>query len=216
MLLAPVAAQQPATQTLVPAGASNITDPASYGLGYDIGMNISGGGLTAEDINRADLLAGIFDALSKKDPAVDGQAIQAAMEQLLQRILARKTAAANQFLAENKKKDGVQVTDSGLQYQVIKQGNGASPNVASKVTVHYEGRLINGEVFDSSIQRGEPATFGVSQVIPGWTEALLRMKVGDKWRLFIPPNLAYGERGSPPVIGPNETLIFDVELLQVQ
>ncbi|MEZ6078433.1 MAG: FKBP-type peptidyl-prolyl cis-trans isomerase [Pirellulaceae bacterium] len=110
----------------------------------------------------------------------------------------------------------MQVTESGLQYQVIKSGSGASPTAESKVSVHYEGKLVSGDIFDSSIQRGEPAAFGVSQVIPGWTEALLRMKVGDKWKLFIPPNLAYGDRGSPPVIGPNEALIFEVELLEVR
>ncbi|GIX00958.1 MAG: peptidyl-prolyl cis-trans isomerase [Pirellulaceae bacterium] len=206
-------------QQAVPGAAqpapTKVSDPASYGIGYDIGQNIASGGLTAADLNTSDLVAGIVDAVSQKEPAVSPEVVQQAMEQLLQKILARKNAAATKFLEENKKKDGVQVTDSGLQYQVLKQGNGASPNVTSRVTVHYEGRLTNGEVFDSSIQRGQPATFGVSQVIPGWTEALLRMKVGDKWRLVIPPNLAYGERGSPPVIGPNEPLIFDVELLQV-
>ena len=124
--------------------------------------------------------------------------------------------AGRAFLAENGQRPGIITTESGLQYQVIKSGSGASPTAESKVSVHYEGKLVNGDIFDSSIQRGEPAAFGVSQVIPGWTEALLRMKVGDKWKLFIPPNLAYGDRGSPPVIGPNEALIFEVELLEVQ
>ena len=99
---------------------------------------------------------------------------------------------------------------------MISQGTGATPTASSQVTVHYEGKLTNGQVFDSSIKRGQPATFGVSQVIPGWTEALLRMKVGDKWQLVIPSNLAYGPQGSPPRIGPNEILIFDVELLEVK
>ena len=138
------------------------------------------------------------------------------MTALSKKVSERRKKVATDFLEENKKKEGVQVTDSGLQYQVIKAGKGAVPDANSNVSVHYEGKLINGEIFDSSIQRGEPASFGVSQVIPGWTEALLRMKVGDKWKLFIPPALAYGERGSPPVIGPNEALIFEVELLEVK
>lgn len=197
------------------AGAP-VSDAASYGLGYDIGMNIAGNGLTSEDVTQADLMAGLLDALAGKEPAVQAEMVQAAMQALVKKVSDRRKAIATKFLEENKKKDGVQVTDSGLQYQVVKSGNGAVPKADSKVSVHYEGKLVNGEIFDSSLQRGEPATFGVSQVIPGWTEALLRMKVGDKWKLFIPAELAYGERGSPPVIGPNETLIFDVELLEVQ
>ena len=193
-----------------------VGDPASYGLGYEIGMNIAGNGLTADDIARDDMMAGLLDALAGKDPAINTEVVQEAMKALAMKVSDRRKAIATKFLDENKKKEGVQVTESGLQYQVIKAGTGASPTAESKVSVHYEGKLVNDEIFDSSIQRGEPATFGVSQVIPGWTEALLRMKVGDKWKLFIPPNLAYGDRGSPPVIGPNEALIFEVELLEVQ
>ena len=213
-----VVAQQ-TTQLADPlaAGAgAKVSDVASYGIGYDIGMNISGNGLEAGDVTQADLIAGIMDALAGKDPAVQAEAVQTAMSALGEKIRTRRKEAANKFLQENKKKEGVQTTASGLQYQVVKSGSGATPTADSTVSVHYEGKLINGEVFDSSIQRGEPTSFGVSQVIPGWTEALLRMKVGDKWKLFIPAELAYGERGSPPVIGPNETLIFDVELLEVK
>lgn len=196
--------------------AGNAGDAASYGLGYDIGMNIAGNGLVADDIVRDDMMAGLLDALAGKDPVIKAEVVQVAMQALAKKVSERRKAVATKFLEENKKKEGVQVTESGLQYQVIKAGTGASPTAESKVSVHYEGKLVNGEIFDSSIQRGEPASFGVSQVIPGWTEALLRMKVGDKWKLFIPPNLAYGDRGSPPVIGPNEALIFEVELLEVQ
>jgi FKBP-type peptidyl-prolyl cis-trans isomerase FklB len=198
------------------ASDSGDRDAGSYGIGYDIGMNLSGGGITTEDIKPEDLIAGMLDALAGEDPAIEEDLVRAAMQKLGEKISARKKASAGKFLEENKKKEGVQVTDSGLQYKVLKSGNGATPTADSTVSVHYEGTLPNGEVFDSSIERGQPATFGVSQVIPGWTEALMRMKVGDKWQLVIPPELAYGERGSPPRIGPNETLVFEVELLEIQ
>jgi FKBP-type peptidyl-prolyl cis-trans isomerase FklB len=213
LALATTATQLKATQD---SAAGQVGDAASYGLGYDIGMNIAGNGLLAEDIARDDIMAGLLDALAGKDPAISAEVVQEAMQVLAKKVSDRRKAVATKFLEENKKKEGVQVTESGLQYQVIKSGSGASPTAESKVSVHYEGKLVSGDIFDSSIQRGEPAAFGVSQVIPGWTEALLRMKVGDKWKLFIPPNLAYGDRGSPPVIGPNEALIFEVELLEVR
>jgi FKBP-type peptidyl-prolyl cis-trans isomerase FklB len=119
------------------------------------------------------------------------------------------------FLAENKKKEGVITLPSGLQYKVIKAGQGKKPQASDKVTVHYRGTLINGTEFDSSIRRGQPATFPVSGIIPGWSEALQLMQEGAQWQLFIPPNLAYGERGAGNVIGPNSTLIFEVELISV-
>lgn len=203
--------------------AKKVADPASYGIGYGIGSDMKQQGLSAEFMTQADLIAGIMDALAGKEPGVPGPEIQTAMKALQQKLQAKAAAAgkenlakSNKFLEENKKKQGVQTTASGLQYEVIKAGTGATPKVENEVTVHYEGKLINGKVFDSSIKRGEPATFGVGQVIPGWTEALQRMKVGDKWRLFIPPNIAYGERGAGGDIGPNETLIFEVELLEVK
>ncbi|QDV24068.1 FKBP-type peptidyl-prolyl cis-trans isomerase [Aureliella helgolandensis] len=212
-----VAMAQPALQPLTPPGGAKAgANAASYGIGYEIGMNISSGGISAEDISKSDLMTGLLDALAGKEPAITSEEIRAAMEALGQKVLARKSAVAKKFLEENKSKDGVQETDTGLQYQVIKSGNGATPTTASTVSVHYEGKLVNGEVFDSSIARGEPTSFPVTRVIPGWTQALLRMKVGDKWRLFIPPELAYGENGSPPVIGPNEALVFEVELLEIK
>lgn len=211
--------QAQATRVLTPPGspgAGDVSKNASYGIGYDIGTNIANGGITAEDIQQSELVKGLMDALAGKEPAVEPEAVRAAMEALGKQIMARKGESNKQFLAENAKREGVVVTDTGLQYKVIESGSGASPKANSQVTVHYEGKLTSGQVFDSSLQRGEPATFGVSQVIPGWTQALLRMKVGDKWQLVIPPELAYGERGSPPVIGPNEVLVFQVELLEVQ
>ena len=124
--------------------------------------------------------------------------------------------AGQEFLAENGKRDGVVTTASGLQYEVLTEGNGVQPGPDDVVTVHYTGKLIDGTVFDSSVERGEPATFGVMQVIPGWVEALQLMKAGSTWRLYIPSDLAYGPRGAGGVIGPNATLIFDVELLGVE
>ena len=119
------------------------------------------------------------------------------------------------FLAENGKKEGVKTLKSGLQYKVLNKGDGATPKPTDQVTTHYHGTLIDGSVFDSSVERGEPATFGVNQVISGWTEALQLMKVGDKWRLFVPAEMAYGVRGAGAKIGPNATLVFEVELLKI-
>ncbi|MFG1488906.1 FKBP-type peptidyl-prolyl cis-trans isomerase [Oceanospirillum sp. HFRX-1_2] len=123
--------------------------------------------------------------------------------------------AGQKFLSENGKKKGVVTTESGLQYQVLTAGNGAKPALTDQVKVHYEGKLLNGEVFDSSYQRGEPVTFGLNQVIPGWQEGLQLMSVGSKWKIFIPSDLAYGPGGTGGPIGPNETLIFEVELLDI-
>ncbi|MDE6467761.1 MAG: FKBP-type peptidyl-prolyl cis-trans isomerase, partial [Muribaculaceae bacterium] len=124
--------------------------------------------------------------------------------------------AGKEFLEVNGKREEVRTTASGLQYEVLEEGSGAQPKAGDSVTVHYTGKLIDGTVFDSSVDRGEPATFGVTQVIPGWVEALQLMKAGSKWRLFIPSDLAYGPQGAGGVIGPNQTLIFDVELISVE
>jgi FKBP-type peptidyl-prolyl cis-trans isomerase len=121
----------------------------------------------------------------------------------------------NAFLEENKSREGVNTTASGLQYEVISEGDGPKPSADDRVRVHYHGTLIDGTVFDSSVERGEPAVFGVGQVIPGWTEALQLMPVGSKWKIYVPSNLAYGERGAGADIGPNTTLIFEVELLEI-
>jgi FKBP-type peptidyl-prolyl cis-trans isomerase FklB len=137
------------------------------------------------------------------------------LQDKLRDLLGQKTAANTQFLEENSKREGVVTLDSGLQYEVLQEGNGAKPEGSSRVTVHYEGRLTNGDVFDSSYKRGQPATFGVRQVIPGWTEALQLMPVGSKWRLFIPSDLGYGARGAGGAIPPHAVLIFDVELLGI-
>jgi len=203
--------------------AKKIADPASYGIGFGIGSDMAQQGLSAEYITQVDLIAGIMDALAGKELGVTPAEVQAAMKALQEKMKAKAATAgkenlakANKFLEDNKKKEGIQTTASGLQYEVLKSGTGAVPKLENEVTVHYEGKLLSGKVFDSSIKRGEPAKFGVGQVIPGWTEALQRMKVGDKWRVFIPPNLAYGERGAGADIGPNEALVFEVELLDVK
>lgn len=141
------------------------------------------------------------------------------MQRYMQQEMMKKSAVAKsqseKFLESNKKNDGVKVTATGLQYKVLAQGSGKTPTPTDRVTVHYTGKLTDGTIFDSSIRRGQPATFRVNQVIPGWTEALQMMKEGDKWTLYIPYSLGYGERGDPPQIPPFSTLIFDVELLKV-
>lgn len=224
LLCSTSALAQEKLQVLDPTGGKSAGDPVSYALGYQYGTNLAQGGVIASDVKAEDILKGILDALEGKEPGVANEAVQAAMKAFDEKMNARaaekakaKLAEGAKFLEENKKKEGVQVTSTGLQYKVLKAGDGASPKATSQVSVHYEGKLINGQVFDSSIRRGEPATFPVNRVIPGWTEALQRMKVGDKWQLFIPSNLAYGEQGGPGgAIGPNETLIFEVELLSVK
>lgn len=198
-------------------------DPVGYFLGFQFGANLAQNGIAAGDVKQEEVIKGMLDALSGKDPAVSDEVIQGAMKAFEQKLQARaaekaksKMAEGQKFLDDNKKKEGIQVTSTGLQYKIIKSGDGATPKATSEVSVHYEGKLTNGKVFDSSIQRGQPASFPLNRVIPGWTEALQRMKVGDKWQLFIPSNLAYGEEGRAPVIGPNEVLVFEVELLEVK
>src|SRR6266576_3813318 len=179
-------------------------DKVSYSLGLNIGFNL---GRQNVPINPDALMAGIKDAMT---------AFEKDMEQK-QKVAADKNASeGTKFLEENKKKEGVKTTASGLQYKVVKEGTGAQPKPNDTVTVNYRGTLISGTEFDSSYKRGEPATFPVNGVIKGWTEALQLMKAGSKYQLFIPPNLAYGERAVGPDISPNSTLIFEVELMDVK
>jgi FKBP-type peptidyl-prolyl cis-trans isomerase FklB len=195
----------------------------SYGIGWNIGNELAGQGFRSSDIALKDFLAGIQDALAKANCRLTEGELQVAFAAIGEKMTARATELAKakmeegvKFLADNKKKDGVIALPSGLQYRVIKAGGGTQPNQSSKVKVHYVGKLLNGTVFDSSVARGEPAEFPVMGVIKGWSEALQRMKVGDKWQLFIPSELAYGERGAGRDIGPNEVLTFEVELLEVK
>ncbi|WP_010129005.1 FKBP-type peptidyl-prolyl cis-trans isomerase [Haemophilus sputorum] len=190
-----------------------------YGIGLQIGQQLAGSGMEVE----AEAVArGIFDVLNNNPPAIDINEVTKALQELGQRAEAAQAEAfkaleaENQaFLEENKKATGVIVTDSGLQYEILTEGNGAKPTAESTVRVHYTGSLIDGTVFDSSVKRGTPAEFPVGGVIKGWTEALQLMPVGSKWRLTIPHNLAYGERGAGASIPPFATLVFEVELLDI-
>ncbi len=198
-------------------------DKASYAIGLDMGNSLKTNGI---DVNTNVLFRGIKDAMSGSKPLLTEQEIREtiiglqkelqAKQQEKQKVLGEKNKKeGEQFLAENKKKDGVITLASGLQYKIVKSGSGKTPKATDSVTVNYRGTLIDGTEFDSSIKRGQPATFQVNGVIPGWTEALQLMKEGAKWQLFIPSNLAYGERGAGSTIGPNAVLIFEVELLSV-
>lgn len=199
-------------------------DRLSYALGLSMGNNFRSSGI--EKLNVADFAAGVEAVFSGEKPAMTYDEAKeeirvyfTALEEKQREVAAEmgkvNEEAGKKFLDENGKRVEVKTTPSGLQYEVIKEGNGPRPAQADQVTVHYTGKLIDGTVFDSSVERGEPATFGVTQVIPGWVEALQMMNEGSKWRLFIPSQLAYGPNGAGGVIGPNATLIFDVELIKV-
>jgi len=195
-------------------------DKISYIVGMDIGNNLKKQSI---GVNTKVLAKGIEDALAGAKPLLTEQEIQETMMAFQKEMLAKQAEVAKKnktegeaFLAENKKKEGVKTLPSGLQYKVIKAGTGKKPKSSDTVTVNYRGTLIDGTEFDSSYKRGQPATFQVTGVIPGWTEALQLMQEGAKWQLFVPSNLAYGERGAGGVIGPNATLLFEIELISVQ
>jgi len=195
---------------------------------YTIGIQLGGQLIVSKDDLLIDLLMlGVKDAFAGKEPRISPEEMQQAIqayterkqkrEQKLMAEYAKTNLAEGQaFLAKNKTKPGVKTLPSGLQYKIIKAGTGASPKLSDTVVTHYKGTLLNGQVFDSSYQRGEPVSFPINGVIKGWTEALQKMKIGAKWQLFIPADLAYGERGGGGKIGPNQTLIFDVELLDIK
>lgn len=200
-------------------------DKLSYALGIGIGTQLRGMGAT--NLNIDDFAQAIKDAIAGKKLKVDNKEAQTLVNNFFAEQQARKEAAAAEagraakavgedFLAENAKKDNIVVLPSGLQYEVIREGNGKKPSATSKVKCHYEGTLIDGTKFNSSYDRGEPATFGLNQVIAGWTEGLQLMSEGAKYRFFIPYNLGYGERGAGASIPPYAALVFDVELIEVQ
>ena len=196
-------------------------------MSYALGMNVAGNITELPiELDFKQLIAAINDVSSGKKPALELDEYHKFMQQFQQQVqeagraAAAKAAEANikagkEFLEANKAKEGVKVTASGLQYRIITEGTGAKPTARDKVKVHYTGKLIDGKVFDSSVQRGEPAEFGLTQVIAGWTEGLQLMSVGSKYRFFIPAELAYGDRGAPGAIPPCAALIFDVELLAI-
>jgi len=191
-----------------------------YAVGIQMGVSLQREGIEP-DLDA--LYLGIRDAMEGKQPRISQDEARAALmaahdEQEKKRgsMAAKNKEAGTKFLAENAKKPGVKTTASGLQYKVISSGKGKSPTLESTVTTHYTGKLIDGTVFDSSRERGQPATFPVKGVISGWTEALQMMKEGDHWEVFLPADLAYGERGAGQAIGPNATLVFDVELIKVE
>ena len=192
-------------------------DKLSYALGLSMGNNFKSSGI--QTLSVTDFANGVKAVYEGEKPEMTydeaKQVINDFFTQMQREVNDRNRAEGEAFLAENKKKSGVVVLPSGLQYEVLTEGKGKKPAATDRVQCHYHGTLINGEVFDSSIERGEPAVFGVSQVIPGWVEALQLMPEGSKWRLFIPSDLAYGENGAEGKIAPNSTLIFDVELLKV-
>lgn len=202
---------------------SSNKEKISYIIGRDMAANFKKQGL---EVDPEIFLQGFKEALSGTESKLKPEEVQAAMMALQQEMQTRQSASQGQaaeankkegeaFLAQNKTKEGVVTLPSGLQYQVLQEGSGASPGPTDKVTTHYHGTLIDGTVFDSSYERGQPATFPVNGVISGWTEALQHMKEGAKWRLFLPSNLAYGAQGAGEDIGPHATLIFDVELISV-
>lgn len=199
-------------------------DKLSYALGMSMGHNFKGTGI--KTLNSADFAAGVASVYDGVKPEMTFDEAKRIVNEYFAKLEAEMQAeAAKQgevnrkngeaFLTENAKRDGIKETESGLQYEVLESGKGDSPKASDNVEVHYTGKLIDGTVFDSSVERGVPASFGVTQVIPGWVEALQLMHEGDKWRLYIPSDLAYGPNGAGGVIGPNMTLIFDVELLRV-
>ena len=196
-------------------------DIASYGIGKQMGSQLLANPFG--DMNFDAVVEGLRDTLYQKESPIKDEQFKTAFEEISAKMEAGKksqyeaiVAQGAKFLAENKTREGVKETASGLQYIVVKEGDGEKPTASSTVSVHYTGTLLDGSVFDSSVKRGQPATFPVNGVIAGWTEALQLMTVGSSWKLFIPYQLAYGDQGAGGAIAPYSTLIFDVELLEIK
>ena len=218
----PATAAKPKTAT--GTAIASAQDSISYSIGMFMAQNLKQQGIS--DLNNALLMRGLEDALKDQPTQLTQAQAGQVMNTFMQKQMASRNAegmkasAENKkigtaFLNENKAKAGVTTTASGLQYSVEKEGTGAKPSATDRVKVHYTGKLLDGKVFDSSVERGQPAEFGVSEVIKGWTEALQLMPVGSKWKLYIPSDLAYGDRGAGADIKPGSTLVFDVELLDI-
>lgn len=206
-----------------PARLETDDQKASYGIGLDMGRNLEP---AKSHLDMAAFRKGLEDALAGREPAIPQEEIQTALQAFSQTVMeeqqAERSASAERnqaegeaFLAENAAKEGVKTTESGLQYEVLEQGEGPTPTAEDQVRIHYTGTLVDGTKFDSSHDRGEPAVFPVGGVIPGFTEALQLMPVGSKYRVVIPSDLAYGPQGAGGQIGPNATLIFEIELLEI-
>ncbi|MDR0824623.1 MAG: FKBP-type peptidyl-prolyl cis-trans isomerase [Prevotella sp.] len=189
----------------------------SYALGLSIGNNFLSSGI--KDVDFDDFLRGMKDVINEAEPAMSYEEAKQVMNDYFSKLqderLEVNQKAGEEFLAINKKKLGVVTLPSGLQYEILKEGHGSKPSFTDQVKCHYHGTLLNGTVFDSSVERGQPATFGVNQVIQGWVEALQLMPVGSKWKLYIPSDLAYGKAGAGQMIEPNSALIFEVEILDI-
>jgi FKBP-type peptidyl-prolyl cis-trans isomerase len=214
----------PTTKSQTPLALKTQKDKASYAIGLNIGKSLH---RDSVDVDPAILLRGLKDAIAGSKPLLSDDEMKAAMTSLQTDVRKRQEDKMQQvgevnkkegeaFLAANKTKEGVVTLPSGLQYKILKEGTGPKPTATDSVVCNYKGTLLNNTEFDSSYKRGQPATFGVNQVIKGWTEALQLMPIGSKWQLFIPSDLAYGQRGPSPEIGPNSTLVFEVELLSIQ
>lgn len=193
-------------------------DKLSYALGLSMGSNLMNSGLREIDVES--FVKAFTEIMNNKTPSMSPQEANQILQEYFNKqqdeMLNKNLEAGKAFLEENAKNENVTVLPSGLQYEVLTEGNGKKPKATDKVKCHYHGTLIDGTVFDSSVQRGQPAVFGVNQVIKGWVEALQLMAVGSKWKLFIPSNLAYGENGAGNSIEPNTALIFEVELLGIE
>ena len=199
---------------------TTVEQQVSYGIGRQMGDQLAGSPF--DELVLEAVLEGVRDSYTDQPPQVDTEVMKVAFEAVNARVQAKQAEEAGKlsaegvkFLAENAKRNGITVTASGLQYEVLNEGDGNIPSNTAKVKTHYHGTLIDGTVFDSSYDRGEPAEFPVNGVIAGWTEALQLMKEGAKWRLYVPSDLAYGEKGAGGAIGPHATLVFDVELLAI-
>jgi len=199
---------------------TTVEQQVSYGIGRQMGDQLAGSPF--DELVLDAVIEGISDSFTGQPIQVDTEVMKAAFEEVNGRVQKKQAEEAGKlsaegvkFLAENSKRDGITVTESGLQYEVLNEGKGATPSSTAKVRTHYHGTLIDGTVFDSSYDRGEPAEFPVNGVIAGWTEALQLMQEGAKWRLYVPSALAYGEKGAGGAIGPHATLVFDVELLAI-
>lgn len=192
-------------------------DSVSYSIGVNFGTNLKRSNIT--EINEKAIIAGMYDVLEEDSVKIDiqqtGQIINNYIKGIQEKVGEENLAKGEKFLSDNAKKEGVVITESGLQYKIINEGTGDKPLATDQVKVHYKGTTIDGKEFDSSFKRNQPATFAANRVIKGWTEALQLMPVGSKWELYIPAELAYGQRGAGADIGPNETLIFEVELLEI-